>query len=51
MKYLIGLVVLSAIILPAEFVIPLSIIAMIIYSQIDVSILRLFKGSQSTFFL
>lgn len=50
MKYFIGLVVLSAIILPAEFVIPLSIIAMIIYSQIDISLLRLF-GRKSIYFL
>lgn len=50
MKYLIGLVVLSAIILPAEFMLPLSIIAMIIYSQIDVSILKLFKR-KSIYFL
>lgn len=50
MKYLIGLVVFSAIILPAEFVIPLSIIAMIIYSQIDISLLRLFRR-KSIYFL
>lgn len=50
MKYLIGLVVLSAIILPAEFVISLSIIAMIIYSCIDISLLRLFKR-KSIYFL
>ena len=50
MKYLIGFVVLSAVVLPAEFVIPLSIIAMIVYSQIDTSVLRLFKR-KSIYFL
>lgn len=50
MKYLIGLVVLSAIILPAEFVIPLSVIVMVVYSQIDISLLRLF-GRKSIYFL
>lgn len=50
MKYLIGLVVLSAIILPAEFLIPLSIITMIVYSQIDISLLRLFRR-KSIYFL
>lgn len=50
MKYLIGLVVLSAIILPAEFLIPLSIIAMIVYSHIDISLLRLFRR-KSIYFL
>lgn len=50
MKYLIGLIILSAIIFPAEFVIPLSIIAMIVYSQIDKSLLRLFRR-KSIYFL
>ncbi|KUG26818.1 hypothetical protein ASZ90_003334 [hydrocarbon metagenome] len=50
MKYLIGLVVLSAIILPAEFVIPLSIIAMIIYATIDKSLLKIFRR-KSVYFL
>ncbi len=50
MKYLIGLVILSAIILPAEFVIPLSIIVMIFYSQVEISLLRLFRR-KSIYFL
>lgn len=50
MKYLIGLVVLSVIILPAELVIAVSIIAMIVYSQIDISLLGLFKR-KSIYFL
>lgn len=50
MKYLIGLVVLSVIILPAEFVILLSIIVMIVYSQTDMSLLRLFRR-KSIYFL
>ncbi len=50
MKYLIGLLMLSAIILPAGFAITLSIIAMIVYSQIDISLLRLFRR-KSIYFL
>lgn len=50
MKYLIGLVVLSAIILPAKFVIALSIIVMIIYTRVDISLLRLFRR-KSIYFL
>lgn len=50
MKYLIGLVVISAIILPAEFVIPLSIFVMIFYTTIDKSLLKIFRR-KSVYFL
>lgn len=50
MKYLIGLVVLSAIILPAEFVIALSILVMIFYTTIDKSLLKIFRR-KSVYFL
>jgi len=50
MKYLIGLVVLAAIILPADFVIALSILVMIFYTTIDKSLLRIFRR-KSVYFL